>query len=72
MKSSIGRLSVSENADSIVKETKSLGRRSVSQASDSIAKEIKPLTNMPSLSLSQTKDARFSKSGVYVLIVDSP
>ncbi|KAB2624030.1 katanin p80 WD40 repeat-containing subunit B1-like protein [Pyrus ussuriensis x Pyrus communis] len=33
-KSSLGRLSVSQNSDSLVKETKSLGRLSVSQNSD--------------------------------------
>ncbi|KAI3941728.1 hypothetical protein MKX01_018318, partial [Papaver californicum] len=43
LKSSMGRLSVSQNADPIVKETKTLGRLSVSQASETVVKEIKPL-----------------------------
>lgn len=42
-RSSLGRLSVSQSSDSLVKETKSLGRLSVSQNSDP-AKEPKYLT----------------------------
>lgn len=50
-KDSGGRLSVSQNTDSLVKETKYLGRLSVSQNSDPAVKESKFLTsagNLPS------------------------
>ncbi|KAI3982775.1 hypothetical protein MKX01_010258, partial [Papaver californicum] len=49
LKSSMGRLSVSKNADPTVKETKTLGRLSVSQASETVVKEIKPLTTTGSV-----------------------
>lgn len=44
-KATLGRLSVSQNSDPLVKETKSLGRLSVSQNSDP-AKEAKVLSCM--------------------------
>lgn len=44
-KASLGRLSVSQNSDPLMKETKSIGRLSVSQNSDP-AKEAKILSCM--------------------------
>uniref|UniRef100_A0A5B6ZMG8 Katanin p80 WD40 repeat-containing subunit B1 homolog n=1 Tax=Davidia involucrata TaxID=16924 RepID=A0A5B6ZMG8_DAVIN len=41
VKTSLGRLSLSQNADPVLKETKSLGRLSVSQNSDPVVKESK-------------------------------
>lgn len=49
LKSSMGRLSVSQNVDPVVKETKTSGRLSVSQASETVVKEIKPLTTTGSV-----------------------
>ncbi|XP_042507277.1 katanin p80 WD40 repeat-containing subunit B1 homolog KTN80.4-like isoform X2 [Macadamia integrifolia] len=47
-KISTGRISVSQNSDPVVKETKTLGRLSVSQNSDSM-KEAKPLSSTGSI-----------------------
>ncbi|KAL5763597.1 hypothetical protein ACOSP7_019861 [Xanthoceras sorbifolium] len=52
-KASLGRLSVSQNSDPSLKETKSLGRLSVSQNSDPLLKETKSLGR---LSVSQNSD----------------
>ncbi|OVA10761.1 WD40 repeat [Macleaya cordata] len=49
VKASMGRLSVSQNSDPIVKDTKALGRLAVSQTSDSIVKESKPLSSTGSV-----------------------
>ena len=45
-KASLGRLSISQNTELIMKETKSLGRLSVSQNSDPVDKETKCLACM--------------------------
>lgn len=45
-KASLGRLSVSQNTETIMKETKSLGRLSVSQNSDPVDKEPRCLACM--------------------------
>lgn len=47
VKTGLGRLSVSQNPDPVVKETKSLGRLSISQ--DPLTKESKPLTSTGSV-----------------------
>lgn len=52
-KASLGKLSVSQNSDPLVKETKSLGRLSVSQNSDPLLKETKTLGR---LSVSQNSE----------------
>ncbi|XP_057962663.1 katanin p80 WD40 repeat-containing subunit B1 homolog KTN80.4 [Malania oleifera] len=46
-KATIGRLSISENSDPAVKETKSQGRLSVSQHSDPVVKDSKYLASAP-------------------------
>ncbi|KAK9275625.1 hypothetical protein L1049_022892 [Liquidambar formosana] len=48
-KASLGRLSVSQNSDPLLKETKSMGRLSVSQNSDPAVKESKFLASTGSL-----------------------
>nr|DAD32704.1 TPA_asm: hypothetical protein HUJ06_011555 [Nelumbo nucifera] len=48
-KASMARLSVSQNSDPLIKETKSLGRLLVSQNSDHIAKESKQLLSTGSI-----------------------
>ncbi|KAK2635130.1 hypothetical protein Ddye_029922 [Dipteronia dyeriana] len=52
-KASLGRLSISQNSDPSLKETKSVGRLSVSQNSDPLVKETKSLGR---LSVSQNSD----------------
>ncbi|XP_010454622.1 PREDICTED: katanin p80 WD40 repeat-containing subunit B1 homolog isoform X1 [Camelina sativa] len=58
-KTVLGKLSVSQNVDPLLKETKSLGRLSVSQNSDSSTKETKSIGRS---SISQNSDSSMKES----------
>lgn len=58
-KTILGKLSVSQNIDPLLKETKSLGRLSVSQNSDPSTKETKPIGRS---STSQNSDSSMKES----------